>query len=121
MRFLADVNVSRHVVERLKSQGYSVIRVPEIMDPRTPDQEIISEARQRGAIVISFDQDFGAILAISGATTPSLVNLRVTYVDADRLAKAIVAVVRMTETDLLAGAVVTLADTGVRVHRLPLI
>jgi predicted nuclease of predicted toxin-antitoxin system len=120
MRFLADVNVSRHVVERLRSQGYSVVRVPEIMDPRTPDREIVSEARRRGAIVISFDQDFGAILAVSGATSPSLVNLRVTYVDADRLANAIAAVVRMTEADLLVGAVVTLDDIGARVHRLPL-
>ena len=120
MRFLADVNVSRHVVERLRSQGYSVVRVPEIMDPRTADQEIISEARRRGAIMISFDQDFGAILAVSGATSPSLLNLRVTYVDVDRLANAIATVARMTEADLLAGAVVMLDDTGARVHRLPL-
>ncbi len=120
MKFLADVNISRLVVERLRSEGYSVARVSEIMDPRTPDQEIISEARRRGAVVISFDQDFGAILAVSGATGPSLVNLRVTYTDVERVATAIATVARMTETDLLAGAVVTLDDVGVRVHRLPL-
>lgn len=120
MNFLADVNVSRHVVERLRSQGYSVVRVPEIMDPRTPDQEILSEARRRGAVVISFDQEFTAILAVSGAVTRSLVNLRVTYVGVERLVNAITTVVRMTELDLLAGAVVTLDDAGARVHRLPL-
>ena len=88
MRFLADVNVSRLVVARLRSQGCDVTRVPEIMDCRSPDQEILSEARRRRAILISFDQDFGAILAVSGAITPSLINLRVTYVDAERLANA---------------------------------
>ena len=120
MNFLADVNVSRHVVEHLRSQGHSVVRVPETMDPRSPDQAIISEARRRGAIVISFDQDFGAILAVSGATSPSLVNLRVTYTDANRLAATIAGVARIAEADLLAGAVVTIDDTGIRVHRLPL-
>jgi predicted nuclease of predicted toxin-antitoxin system len=90
------------------------------MDPRAPDQETISEARRRGAVVISFDQDFGAILAVSGATSPSLVNLRVSYLDVDRLASAIAAIAHMAEADLVAGAVVTLDDAGARVHRLPL-
>jgi predicted nuclease of predicted toxin-antitoxin system len=121
MRFLADVNISRHVIARLRSQGCDVTLVSEIMDCRSPDQEVLSEARRRQAIVISFDQDFGAILAISGATNPSLINLRVTDVDAERLANAIFAVVSVTAADLISGAVVTLDDAGVRVHRLPLI
>jgi len=120
MKFLADVNISRRVVERLRTHGYSVVRVPEIMDPRAPDQEILAEARRRGAIVVSFDQYFGAILAVSGATSPSLINIRVTNVDVKKLANAILAVVRLAEEDLMEGAVVTLDDNGVRVHRLPL-
>ena len=119
MKFLADVNVSRHVVESLRSRGLDITRVPEIMDGRSPDSEVVSAARRLGAVLFSFDQDFSAILAISGLTAPSLINLRVTDVDAERLARAISAVVRATEADLLAGAVVTLDDAGVRVHRLP--
>lgn len=120
MRFLADVNVSRRVVERLRSIGFSVVRVSEIMDPRTPDLEIISEARLRGEVLISFDQDFGAILALSGATSPSFLNVRASWVDVERLTTAIATVVRMTQEDLEGGAVVTLDDSGFRVHRLPL-
>jgi predicted nuclease of predicted toxin-antitoxin system len=120
MNFLADVNISRHVVAHLRSWGHSVARVPEVMDPKSSDQAIISEARRRGAVVISFDQDFGAILAVGGASSPSLVNLRVSYAAADKLAATIAAVARIAEADLLAGAVVTADDTGVRVHRLPL-
>jgi predicted nuclease of predicted toxin-antitoxin system len=119
MKFLADVNVSRHVVERLRSRGLDITRVPEIMDGRSPDSEVVSEARRRGAVLLSFDQDFSAILAVTGLTAPSLVNLRVTDVDPERLARAIFAVVHASEADLLAGAVVTLDDAGVRVHRLP--
>jgi predicted nuclease of predicted toxin-antitoxin system len=120
MKLLADVNVSRHVVSRLKALGYDATRVSDIMSPRSSDNEIISEARQRGAVLLSHDQDFGAILAITGAVDPSFINLRVSYVDTERLAQAIAAVLRATEADLLAGSVVTLDDVGVRIHRLPL-
>ncbi len=120
MRFLADVNVSREVVRRLRSQGLDVIHVAEIMDARSPDPTVLAEARRRGAVLLSHDQDFGAILALSGATEPSLINLRVANVDASWIASAIAAVVQATEEDLLAGAVVTLDDGGARVHRLPL-
>src|SRR6185369_2390946 len=99
MRFLADVNVSRHVVERLCAEGFDVVRAPHVMDCRATDAEIIAEARRRDAVAISYDQDFTAILATTGATRPSLINLRVSYVDADRLARNIAAVIRATTPD----------------------
>ena len=119
MRFLADVNVSRRVVARLQDEGFDVIRVSDILDPRTPDQDIISEARRRGAAVISHDQDFTAILATTGAIEPSLINIRVSDVEIESLVQRIATVVRLTEPDLEAGAIVTVDDRGVRVHQLP--
>jgi predicted nuclease of predicted toxin-antitoxin system len=94
--------------------------VPELLDARSSDQEILSEAVRRQAVLISHDQDFGAVLAIRGELAPSFINLRLSSVDAEELAQAIAAALRVTEADLVAGAVVTLDDTGVRVHRLPL-
>ena len=120
VKFVADVNVSRHVVAYLRSAGLDVVRVPEIMDERAADVDIIAEARRRGAVVISHDQDFTAILAVSGATLPSLLNVRVSYVDAERLAQKITAVLKATEQELITGAIVTLDDRGVRLHRLPI-
>ena len=92
---------------------------PEILDPRAPDEDIIAEARRLGAVVISHDQDFSAILATTGATKPSLINVRVSYVDVDRIARNIEAAVRATTQDLEAGAIVTLDDAGIRIHDLP--
>ncbi len=86
VKFLADVNVSRHVVAELCGAGFDVVRVVDLLDPRSTDEAIMEEARRLGTAVISHDQDFTAILAISGATTPSLINIRVSYVDAGRLA-----------------------------------
>ncbi|MBN1606672.1 MAG: DUF5615 family PIN-like protein [Polyangiaceae bacterium] len=120
MKLVADVNVSRRVVEQLRLLGFDVVRVSEIMDPRSSDEAILVEARQRGAVLISHDQDFSALLAITGADGPSLLNLRVSEADAARLTEAIAVVVRVAEPDLRAGAVVTLDDSGARVHRLPI-
>jgi predicted nuclease of predicted toxin-antitoxin system len=119
VKFLADVNVSRQVVARLRAEGFDVVRVPEIMDGRSPDEEIVHEARRRNAVVISHDQDFTSLLATTGATTPSLINIRVSYVDIGRLSNTIAAVIRKTSQELESGAIVTVNDAGVRVHRLP--
>lgn len=119
MRLLADVNVSRHVVARLRKEGYDIVRVPEILDPRISDEDIIAEAHRRGAVVLSHDQDFTAILATTGATQPSLINIRGSEVEVESLASRIAQILRIAEQDLAAGAIVTLDDRGVRIHRLP--
>ena len=69
--------------------------------------------------MISQDQDFSAILATTGATKPSLINVRVSHVDVDRLAREIATVVRAASRDLEDGAIITLDDAGIRIHDLP--
>ena len=120
MKFLADVNVSQHVVARLRAEGFDIVRVPDVMDCRSADVDIIVEARRMGAVAISYDQDFTAILATTGATLPSLINLRVSHVDVDQLVRSIAAVIRATAAELGSGAIVTLDDAGARVHLLPI-
>ena len=71
------------------------------------------------AVLISRDQNFSALLAVSGATKPSLVNVRVTFVDADRVARVIMDALHATSDDLDSGAIVTVDDGAIRVHRLP--
>lgn len=119
MKFLADVNVSRRAVAALVARGFEVTRVSEIMDCRATDGEILAEARRRAAIVITHDQDFTALLAVGGATGPSLINVRVSYVDAERMATAIASAIHAASAELATGAIVTLDDGGIRVHQLP--
>jgi predicted nuclease of predicted toxin-antitoxin system len=120
MKFLADVNVSRRVVEQLNAWGFDVTRVTSVLDARSSDRAILAETARRNAILISHDQDFGALLAVSGASSPSFVNLRLSEVDVSRLAASIARALRATHEDLTLGAIVTVDDGGVRVHRLPI-
>jgi predicted nuclease of predicted toxin-antitoxin system len=73
----------------LVPRGVDVTRVSEITDPRSTDAAILDEARRRDAVIISHDQGFGALLAVGGAARPSVLNLRVSYVEPQRVAAAI--------------------------------
>lgn len=119
MRVLADVNVSRHVVTRLRASGFDALRVPEVLDPRAADADIIACALRIDAVIVSHDQDFTNLLAATGASRPSLINRRVSYVDAARLAASIATVLLSAGADLARGAIVTLEDGGFRIHGLP--
>ncbi len=116
MKLLVDFNVSRHVVDLLRKRGFDITRVGDVLSVRTPDEAIIAEARRINAVVISHDQDFTAILATTGATTPSLINLRMTYVDADRIAGAITAVIETVADKLDAGAIVSQTISAISIR-----
>jgi predicted nuclease of predicted toxin-antitoxin system len=70
-------------------------------------------------VVVTRDQDFSAILAVTGAGRPSLINLRLSTVEVERLASVIANVVAAFAEDLEADAIVTVEDFRVRIHRLP--
>jgi predicted nuclease of predicted toxin-antitoxin system len=120
VKILADVNLSQRVVANLRSAGVDAVRASEVMSPRAADEEIIAMASKMDAVLVSRDQDFSALLAVSGATRPSLVNVRVSFVDADRVAKSIVDALRAAADDLAKGAIVTIDDRGIRIHPLPI-
>lgn len=120
MKLLADVNVSASVVARLRSDGVDVTRVVDVMDARSPDAQVVEAALERGAVLVSHDQDFGALLAIAGARKPSLINLRTSSVDVDFLVRCIKRVLTNAGEDLAAGAIVTVEDSGMRIRRLPI-
>ncbi|MCC6524953.1 MAG: DUF5615 family PIN-like protein [Polyangiaceae bacterium] len=120
MKILADVNISPRIVARLRAEGFDAVRVGTTIAATSSDQAVLAEAAQHGAVLVSRGQDFSALLAITGARSPSLVNVRTSSVDQDHLAERLAAVIRGTSAELAAGAVVTLDDAGVRVHRLPI-
>lgn len=116
---LLDVNLSPRVAACLRGAGFMVSRVGEALDCRASDEAVLAEAVRTGAILVSQDQDFSAILATTGASRPSLVNVRLSDVDAARLAERIGMTLLALADNLANGAIATIDDTGVRVHALP--
>jgi predicted nuclease of predicted toxin-antitoxin system len=59
MKFLADANTPKLLVEALTSSGYEVFWACTV--PRTADVELIEKAARERRVVITFDKDFGEL------------------------------------------------------------
>lgn len=120
MKLLVDANLSPRVPALLRAAGYQAEHVCDHDLLAASDEEISGFAVIHGFTIISADSDFTTMLALSGATAPSLVLLR----SADRLAPEAQARLLTTNLDAVAdeldqGAVVTIARGHMRVRRLP--
>ena len=61
MRFLADENVSYHVVEQLRNAGFDVMATS-LANPGASDSDVLATARRDGRILITEDRDFGELV-----------------------------------------------------------
>ena len=84
------------------------------------DETILAVGRDRGAIVVTLDSDFHALLARCNASSPSVIRIRIQGLKGDDVARVIQQVVQAVESDLLAGAAVTVTDRRLALRRLPL-
>lgn len=85
-----------------------------------PDEEIMGHALRHGAVVISHDLDFGAILAVTGANGPSVILIRDQEPSPERCAPMLLAAVQRFEAELAQGALVAIDPTTTRARMLPL-
>src|SRR4051794_32426664 len=76
MRFLADMGVSQQVVEWLRATGHEAVHLRDEGLQRLPNGEIFQKAGREQRIVLTFDLDFGEILAGSGGQTVSVILFR---------------------------------------------
>lgn len=75
MNLLADEGVDRAVVERLRHDGHDVFYMADIFPTRT-DEEVLQEANDRGALLLTADKDFGELVFRQGRAHPGVVLLR---------------------------------------------
>ena len=63
MRFLADMGVATRIVEWLRAQGHDIKHLREEGLQRMSDSDIFRKAATESRILLTFDLDFGEILA----------------------------------------------------------
>lgn len=57
MKFLADENIDRPIVEKLRSSGFDVSHVDEI-DKGISDRQVLEIALDQDRVILTFDDDF---------------------------------------------------------------
>ena len=61
MNFIADENIDRQIVERLRYDGHDVKSVAE-MDPGISDDKVLRLASRESALLLTADRDFGELV-----------------------------------------------------------
>ena len=120
MRFLADMGISQQVVEWLRTNGHEAMHLRDEGLQRLPNGEILQKAAQEQRIVLTFDLDFGEILAASAGQIVSVILFRLRNTRSDFVVQRLASVLSSSGDDLLRGAIVVVEDGRHRVRSLPI-
>jgi predicted nuclease of predicted toxin-antitoxin system len=121
VRLLVDANLSPRLAAALTGAGHDVVHVADLGMSRATDIEILEAADRDDRVIISADTDFGTLLAMSGASRPSVLLLRLTSPRRVAQVAAVLEANLPTVAEALdAGAVVVVEDGRVRVRSLPM-
>lgn len=118
MRFLADQGISPLLVDALNAAGHDAVHVRELGMSSAPDPQILSLASIEQRILITEDTDFGGLLILSGATTPSVILFRESTGRTTVRLRLLSEALSCAELDLMQGALVVIEDAAIRVRRL---
>ena len=74
LRLVLDKGVPRDAAARLRGLGYECIHVGEVGMGKATDEEVLAFSVGRNATVVTLDADFHIVLAVSGASGPSVIR-----------------------------------------------
>ena len=119
LRILLDENIAQEVGHWLASlrPGWHVFTVVGIGLASRPDDEIFAWAQREGAIIISFDYDFGDQRLFPLGTHAGIVRLRVRPTTRESARRAISRLLESVAEDDLGGNLVVIDAAGIRVRR----
>jgi len=120
VRLLVDMNLSPEWIAELSRHGYSAVHWSTVGAPRTADPTIMAWARDNGYVVFTHDLDFGAILALTHADGPSVLQVRGQDVLPEHMGSLVIAALRKHESALADGAIVVVDERKSRVRVLPI-
>jgi predicted nuclease of predicted toxin-antitoxin system len=120
VRFLADMGVSGRVAEWLRERGDDVVHLRDRGLQRLADPEIMALGAAEARIVLTFDLDFGDLLAAAGTGGPSVVVFRLRDARSETVQRRLAAVLPDVAPALADGAIVIVEDGRHRVRTLPI-
>jgi predicted nuclease of predicted toxin-antitoxin system len=117
LHFLADESCDFGVVRLLRTAGYEVTAIAEIL-PRADDKKVIKIALEKKSVLITEDKDFGQLVYAHGYGSVGVLFLRYPASARKRLLKDIVNFVQQQQEKLI-GSFAVLQPGRVRIGRIP--
>ena len=120
MKLLLDQGLPHTAAHRLCNAALDAAHTSECGLTTATDSAILEYAREHGQVVVTLDSDFHTLLALSDATAPSVIRIRIEGLRAEAASDLIETIVRRCHNDLDAGAAVSVTEKQIRVRKLPI-
>jgi len=120
MRFLLDMGISAAVGGALRKLGHDAAHLDESGLGRLSDGEVLRKAEADQAVVVTHDLDFTDLLASGAARLPSVILFRLRDMRPSSVFARLEAVIARHGDQLRTGAIVSVAETQIRIRSLPI-
>jgi predicted nuclease of predicted toxin-antitoxin system len=120
MKFVIDMNLSPESAVVLTRAGYSAEHWSSIGEITAEDETIFDWAGDNGFTVITQDYDFGTLLAITGSTKPSVIQVRREDSTPPALKETLLEIIQRYSTPIEDGALIVIDERKIRLRLLPL-
>ncbi len=120
MKIVIDMNIPPTWVSVFKAAGYQAVHWSTVGDITATDKTIMKWAVSNDYMVFTHDLDFGTLLAISEADTPSVIQVRTQDVFPDKLGKIVLDALKQFQSELETGALVTINEAQAKARILPI-
>ncbi len=120
MKILIDMNLSPDWTQVFANHKITAVHWSTVGNPRAEDTELMDWARANNHIIFTHDLDFGTMLALTGAESPSVIQVRTQDVTPAHLEAVVIEVLQSNKSLIEAGALIILDEGRSRVRILPL-
>ena len=114
LSLIADENVDRQIVALLRKEGHEVLYVAEL-DPGINDDDVLRQANERHALLLTADKDFGELVYRQRRLTEGVVLFRLAGLPPEKKAALIASAIR-THVDELSHAFTVISPGMVRIR-----
>ncbi|MDR1816127.1 MAG: DUF5615 family PIN-like protein [Clostridiales Family XIII bacterium] len=120
LNLLLDMNLSPDFATFLQCQGANAVHWTAVGAPEASDFEIMAYAAANDYTVLTLDLDFGAILAATQDSKPSVVQIRTKEALSKQTQTLIWTAISYAHQELLSGAILTIDTEKSRLRMLPI-
>ena len=119
---MIDQGLPPLTAELLRERGLDAVHVSEIGWSRVEDIRIVELAQTEDRVVITLDRDFHEFIALTSATSPSTIWIRVANLSALEYAEITILILNEYKDVLIEGVLVTFrSDRTIRTRLLPIL
>ena len=114
------MGVAQRIVKWLRNEGHDAVHLREERLHRLPNGAIFEKAYAESRVILTFDLDFGEIIAISGGKSVSVILFRLHNTRTPHVIERLKKVLKDSGDDLEKGAIVVVEESRHRTRRLPI-